>query len=127
METGNRKLGPATCRIRQTVAVPAHMRDKVRELASLEVPASEQRKGLATALVHNVCAEADESGIVLLLWPKPWGESQAMTEQQLVDWYSRTFGFQQIQPEPLLMARQPGSTPRMLELRPTARAAMERV
>jgi len=127
METGQRRVGPATLRIRQTVAIPQHMRASVREVAALEVPAAEQRKGYATTLMHKVCREADAAGMVLLLWPQPYGDNVSMSRDELADWYGREFGFQAIQPEPLLMARQPGATPRFLELKPGARAAFTAV
>lgn len=125
METRDHRVGPASCRVRQTNAVPQHMRAGVRELCCLEVPAGEQRKGYATTLVHKVCREADAAGIVLILWPQPWGDNIAMSRAQLAEWYAREFGFQAIQPEPLLMARMVGSTPRLLSVQPVAVAAKE--
>jgi N-acetylglutamate synthase-like GNAT family acetyltransferase len=122
METKDHKVGAATCRVRRTNAVPATMREGIREVACLQVPASEQGKGYATSLMHSVCREADAAGIVLVLWPQPFGDHIAMGKTQLIDWYARTFGFQVIQPDPVLMARMPGSTPRLLRLNPTIEA-----
>lgn len=122
METRDYRVGPATCRVRRSNAVPMQMREGVRELCSLEVPAAEQGKGYATTLVHKVCREADEAGVVLILWPQPWGDNIAMSRNQLAEWYAREFGFQAIQPDPLLMARMPGATPRALGLLPVADA-----
>ena len=118
METGNRTSGHASCRVRQTNAVPASMRAGIREVLSVEVPTEHQGQGHATALMHKVCDEADAAGIVLVLWPQPWGDHIALSRDQLADWYARRFGFQAIQPEPLLMARMPGATPRVLRLTP---------
>ncbi len=123
METKDHRVGPATCRVRQTNALPAHMRDGTRELCSLQVPVAEQGKGYATSLVNKVCRDADAAGIVLVLWPQPFGQHIALSRGQLEEWYARAFGFQRIQPEPVLMARPPGATPRFLELKPVARAA----
>lgn len=125
METGDRKNGPASCRVRRSSAFPAHMQEAIREVAKLHTPAEHQGKGFATSLMHSVCREADAAGVILVLWPQPWGDDVALSQQQLADWYGREFGFQAIQPEPLLMARQPGATPRFLELKPGARAAFE--
>lgn len=122
MKTRDHKVGAASCRVRRTNAVPATMREGIREVANLEVPASEQGKGCATTLMHSVCREADKDGIVLVLWPQPFGDNIAMSRGQLIDWYARTFGFQVIQPEPVLMARMPGATPRLLRLNPTIEA-----
>lgn len=123
METRDHKVGAATCRVRRTNAVPAQMRDGIREVAALEVPVGEQGKGYATTLMHKVCREADAAGIVLVLWPQPFGDHISMTRDELVDWYGRAFGFQLIQEEPVqLMARMPGATPRLLALNPTMKA-----
>lgn len=124
METRDHKVGAATCRVRCTNAVPASMRHGIREVTSLQVPAAEQGKGYATTLMHSVCREADAANIVLVLWPQPFGDDVALSRGQLVDWYSRTFGFQVIQPDPVLMARMPGATPRLLRLNPTIEAIL---
>lgn len=125
MDTKTYRVGPATCRIRRTVALPANMRERTRELCALEVPASEQGNGYATTLVHKVCRDADRAGIVLVLWPQPWGDNIALSRGQLADWYAREFGFIIIQPDPVLMARQPGATPRLLALKPVAEASLK--
>jgi hypothetical protein len=116
MKTGDRHVGAATCRIRQTNAVPERMRGRVRELCCVEVPADKQNQGYATTLIHKVCREADEANIVLVIWPMPFGDNISLGKQQLIDWYSGRFGFQCIQPDPYLMARMPGATPRILRL-----------
>lgn len=122
MDTRTYTLGPASCRVRRTQAVPAHMREHVRELAALQVPAAEQGKGYATTLVHKVCRDADAAGVVLVLWPQPFGDV-ALSADQLAAWYAREFGFQVIQPEPMLMARPVDGTPRLLTMTPAAEAA----
>jgi len=118
METGYRIVGPAKLRVRQTNAVPERMRGRVREVTSLLVPAAEQNKGYATTLMHKVCREADNENIVLVLWPMAFGESAGLSTAQLIEWYQERFGFQCIQPDPYLMARMPGATPRLLSLNP---------
>lgn len=125
MKTGDRRVGPATLRVRQTNAVPERMRGRVREVCCVEVPHTEQNKGYGTTLLHKVCREADDANIVLVLWPMPFGENISLSKQQLIDWYRDRFGFQCIQPEPYLMARMPGATPRILSLNPVT-AALQR-
>lgn len=122
MKTGERKVGPAVCRVRQTNAVPERMRGRVREITGVEVPAAHQNKGFATTLMHKVCREADEANIVLVLWPNPFGDNVNLSKGQLIDWYRDRFGFQCIQPDPYLMARMPGATPRLLSLNPVSAA-----
>jgi N-acetylglutamate synthase-like GNAT family acetyltransferase len=122
MQTGIRKVGPASVKVRQTNAIPLHMRARTREVTALEVPEAEQRKGYATTLMHKVCREADAANIVLILWPNPYGDNIALSRAQLIDWYARQFGFSAIQSDPVLMARLPHSTPRVLALNPVIEA-----
>ena len=71
--------------------------------------------------MHKVCREADAAGIVLLLWPAPYGDA-GMSMEQLAVWYASEFGFSVIQAEPMLMARLPDGTPRKLRLLPVVEA-----
>lgn len=122
MITGERKVGAASCRVRQTNAVPERMRARVREVTALRTEASEQGKGYATTLMHKVCREADAANMVLILYPLPFGAHQGLGLSYLESWYEARFGFAIIQHEPVLMARMPGATPRMLTLNPIAEA-----
>lgn len=116
---GERTVGAASLVLRmpQVAKGDGSLRN-LRELAELQVPSDEQRKGYATSLVHAICREADAAGIVLMLAPQPFGDNIAMSKDQLVDWYAREFGFMEFQAEPLLMARLPGATPSKLVLKP---------
>lgn len=126
MKTGERKVGPAHCRVRQSNALPQHLRGNVREVVDLEVPVAEQGKGYATTLMHAVCREADHHGIVLMLTPYPFGDNINLSQQQLADWYVKSFGFQPVQAEPsVLLARMPGATPRVLTLNPVTEAIVK--
>jgi predicted GNAT family acetyltransferase len=89
------------------MALPKRLRDSTREITKVYTPASEQGKGHATELMLDVCEEADKAGLVLVLWPRPYGDDVALSGTQLESWYAR-FGFRVIQPEPVLMARAPG-------------------
>ena len=113
MQTGPRVLGSASLNVRVSLALPARMRDRTREITKLQTSAEAQNKGEASRLLEKVCAEADSHGITLVLWPRPFGDI-ALSQTQLIDWYSRRFGFVQIQPEPPMMARAPDSTPRYM-------------
>lgn len=110
---GQRSYMTATCNLIVSTALPVRMRRAVRELHALNVPEEDRRKGYATQLLHDVCREADEQALTLMLSVD--GEDKA----RLAAWYSR-YGFQPIQATPLLMARMPGATPRTLK--PIARA-----
>ena len=112
--TGDRQHESATCRLVVSSALPVKMRPKVRELVALKVPDSDQRKGYGSQLLHDVCREADEQNMTLLLTVSEDDKAR------LCAWYTR-FGFMPIQATPILMARMPGSTPRTLK--PIAQAA----
>jgi predicted N-acetyltransferase YhbS len=99
MMTGLRTHGEARCRLRVPEGLPEHMRDGVRELTALEVPAELRGRGMGAALVGKVAREADRKRKVLFL--------QA-SEPALVPFYER-FGFGVIQAEPILMSLAPAN------------------
>lgn len=119
MASGERSIGKGTARlrIRQTDALPLAMRERTREVVDFVVLETEQNKGYGARLLRKVCEEADEANIILVLWPKPYG-NEPLTDRQLVEWYNRDFGFAVLQTEPLLMARMPNSTPVAMRLKP---------
>lgn len=121
MKNGQRTHNAASLIVDDCRALPVKMRPVTREIHHVYTPAAHQGQGDATELLHSVCAEADDAGITLVLWPQPYGDDIALSRQQLIDWYSKRFGFVQIQPDPPLMARMPGSTPHYLT--PAAAAA----
>ena len=122
MKLGKRAFGAASCKLGRTVQVPESMRDDIVELSALFCPAAQRREGFATALVGEVCNEADDAGKVLLLHVAPYAAG-GLDKEQLTQWYADRFGFQPIQAEPLLMARMVGATPRQ-SIKPVAHAAI---
>lgn len=103
MNTGRRQYKQAACRLAEPAWLPDDMRSGCLELVDLS--SDNPRKGHATALMHHICLEADASGKVLILSPKPFADG--LTQEQLEKWYGR-FGFLMIQTEPAkIMARQP--------------------
>lgn len=106
--------------VRVSVALPVKMRERTRELVSVHTEADAQHQGHATALMHEVCREADVAAVTLVLWPRPYGDDIALSRAQLIAWYAREFGFRLLQDDPPLMARAPWATP--LRLTPTASA-----
>lgn len=113
MNPGPRTLGDASLTIGVCKALPPDMRPQTRELASLLVPVHKRREGQATALMHQVCEEADKAHVTLVLFVNPFEEPD-LGKSQLAAWYAKRFGFIEIQAEPQLMARMPGATPRIL-------------
>jgi hypothetical protein len=121
MKSGIRRVGAATCMIRQSDAFPDHLKAGIREISRLQTHHTSQNKGYATSLVHQICREADHDRIVLVLWPNPFGDSISLSRTQLQEWYEREFGFTAIQHDPLLMARQPQA------VKPVTLAALEAI
>jgi len=92
MKLGNRRLGAATCKLSESEVMPG-----IIELSSLHVDEWHRRKGVANKLMDTLCEEADKARKVLMLMPD---------EEWLTKWYE-SHGFEQIQAEPLIMARRP--------------------
>lgn len=112
------KLGPwqywqASCHVGESVQIPAHMRSRVLEVSSFYVPPEHRRLRYAEGLMAVLCAEADRHEKILLVHCQPFGDS--IESDALRAWYER-HGFQEIQPEPLLLARPIGGTPREVKL-----------
>lgn len=102
MTPGPRNYKQASLRVAIPEGLPDEYHDGIRELVSV---LSEQRgNGDATALMHSVCAEADMARKVLLLLVRPFADG--MDEERLCKFYEK-HGFQVVQEEPCLMARQP--------------------
>lgn len=102
MTPGLRHHREASLRVAIPEGVPEDMRDRMRELVSVK---SEVRgEGHARALMYQVTAEADRAGFVLMLKVEPFADG--LTAEQLERFYS-SFGFERVQDEPVLMARQP--------------------
>lgn len=102
MTPGIRLHKQASLRVAIAEGWPVEIQDQVREIVSIQ--STNPRKGHATALLHQVCAEADKWWITLLVQVAPFNDG--MTLEQLEKWYCR-FGFLRIQDDPMLMARSP--------------------
>lgn len=124
MNVGARNHEGASLQVRISLALPKRLRERTREITKVHTAEQFQRQGYATELMKAVCEEADRDGITLILWPKPYGDDIALSQAMLMRWYER-FGFVVIQPEPVLMARMPWSTP--VHLKPLAAAAFAEV
>ena len=80
------------------VTMPSkYMPDGVTELSALLTDPAHRREGFATELLQEVCNEADIEGAILALSP---------VDADTQKFYER-FGFIEIQPRPVLMARAP--------------------
>lgn len=111
MQVGARSLKGSSLFVKGCLALPFDMRAQTREVTRVQTAPDQQGQGHATELMRQVCDEADRAGITLVLWPRPFGEWQALSQGMLADWYARAFGFAELQPEPLMMVRSPGTMP----------------
>jgi N-acetylglutamate synthase-like GNAT family acetyltransferase len=97
MKIGTLELGQASLHIGYSQLMPKQ-RDKIREITEFIVPEGQRGNGFGTELLKDVCAQADQLEITLLL--------KADTER-LENYYKR-FDFVTIQTgSDILMARQP--------------------
>jgi len=110
---GQQSRGSASCMVSKTVQVPLSMRESIREVSRVYTPKADRGQGLATALMRDLCEQADALHLALLIHVQPYSDSE-MDAAQLEAWYAR-FGFQVFQEFPKLMARPVGSTPRVLK------------
>lgn len=101
VKPGTYTSGHASCKLRYSQAVPAHLRGRLLEVVKLHTPEQHRRKGHATKLIEKITRYADCDRITLLLMPKPFGES-APDVSELVAFYAR-FGFVELQAKPVLL------------------------
>ena len=85
MEPGWRTLGNAALCLRVPDFLAPGEREHIYWLTDLQTKPESRRKGLANALMRQVCSEADEHGKSLLLTPRP--DNDEPTADQLKAWY----------------------------------------
>lgn len=98
---GPRQLDGAMCHIMPVSHLPAHLARSLRMVVGVFVPEHKRGEGLATALMREVCVEADREGISLILEPKQ-SSATGLTDGQLEGWYER-LGFQRFQDHPVVL------------------------
>jgi GNAT superfamily N-acetyltransferase len=101
MKPGTYTSGHASCKLRYSTAIPAHLRGRLLEVTRLHVSEQHRGKGHATKLIEKLARYADADRITLLLMPKPFGES-APDVSQLVRFYAR-HGFVELQDKPVIL------------------------
>lgn len=102
MKIGERKYGAAIAVVRFCEGVPEHMKHDVREITDVYTDPKMRRQGHATELMNRICKEADAKKMILVLRPGQFGDGE-MTDRQLYEWYGNTFGFNEIQREPVVL------------------------
>lgn len=99
MKPGRIALGPASLSLSYSALVPPEMRGKALEITELLTETHERGNNHANSLMQDVCEQADQADMALLLLPEQYG-TNGMTTEQLTDWYTRRHGFVAIQTEP---------------------------
>lgn len=103
---GHRANSGASLKLSYSMAMPEHIRGRIREITCMYSVLDQRGMGHASRLLDEVGREADLSNYILMLMPKPYGD-KAMNESDLIAWYAR-HGFRLIQNNPFMMARPHG-------------------
>lgn len=130
LRPGTIEWGGASLVLRYSGLVAPVYRGLLREIAELYVPPELRHQGRASALMAEVCRQADNESVTLLLMPNPYeerpGAHPGLTQRGLAVWYAARFGFFTLQHDPaLVMIRLPGEIQptQAMPLSPIAQAA----
>ena len=99
LKPGRIALGGASLDLSYSGIVPIAERDRVLEISNLFTLREERGNNCANSLMQDVCEQADQANKLLLLMPEAFDRG-GPTTAQLVDWYTRRFGFCQLQSTP---------------------------
>lgn len=94
----------SSLRIEVPTGYPEEIQAMARELIELRTEPDKRNQGYASSLLAQVCEEADEAGIALLVHCQP--EDCTTDSKRLQSFYAR-HGFAVFQKSPLLMCRTP--------------------
>lgn len=99
LKPGRIALGGASLDLSYSGVVPIADRDRVLEISNLFTLREERGNNAANSLMQDVCEQADQANKLLMLMPEAFDHG-GPTTAQLVDWYSRKFGFTCLQQFP---------------------------
>lgn len=104
LKPGTIELDGARLDLSYPAIVQPAERNNVLEISNLLTESSVRRQNRASALLQDVCEQADQEGKCLLVLVGAFDAGGPSTEQ-LTDWYTSKFGFTalQLEPQPLLM------------------------
>ena len=97
MKTGSVELGNASLHLGYSQIIKPNQRGFAREITEFFVPEIHRGKGEGTALLKEVCDQADIDKLLLII---------IADNIRLATFYAK-FGFKAIQENPILMARNP--------------------
>jgi len=99
LKPGRIALGAASLDLSYSGIVPIADRDRVLEISNLFTFPAERGNNAANSLMQDVCEQADQANKLLMLMPEAFDHG-GPTTAQLVDWYTRKFGFTCLQQFP---------------------------
>jgi predicted GNAT family N-acyltransferase len=97
MKPGTITLGNASLHIGYPQIIAANQRGHAREITGFIVPEEHRGKGEGSALLQDVCEQADQDKLLLII---------TADTLRLASFYAK-HGFVAIQANPILMARSP--------------------
>lgn len=107
LKPGRIELGAASLELSYCGFVPPAERGRVLEITNLLTKGTERRQNHANSLMQDVCEQADQANKLLLIMPEAFDQG-GLTTAQLVDWYTRKFGFSYLQQFPkVILIRMP--------------------
>ena len=98
MKTGTVALGNASLHIGYSQVIAPNRRGLAREITEFYVPEEHRGKGDGGELLKEVCEQADQEKLLLLI----------IADNERLEKFYYLHGFKTIQEKPILMARSPG-------------------
>lgn len=95
----------ASCEVQVPIAFGDEVQQKCRELTNLKTEPDKRGQGFAKKLLEQVCQEADNAKMALIIYCKP--EEEGIVSTRLQKFYAK-FGFVVFQTSPCLMVRPHG-------------------
>lgn len=106
MKPGTVELDGCSLQLSYSQIVKPNQRGLLLEITNLLTQPSKRRNNCATHLMREVCDQADQHGITLMLMPQADG-NDGPNSDTLEAWYSREFDFKRLQSDSNLMIRLP--------------------
>jgi len=101
-----RTLSASKCSLRVCTQLPEALHGNTLEIHQVWTDPECRNQGSATALLRQVCRDADAERITLILRAEAYkSEQNGLSQSRLEKWYHQAFGFQIVQENPTIMAR----------------------
>ena len=97
-------IGNASAKLSDLDGLSKSAQVQCKYLSHLYVEPKHRKLQQATKFMNQLCLEADQAKITLIINPVPYDEYNNISVDNLVTFYSK-FGFTNLQDEPLLLVR----------------------